>query len=318
MSVHPHRSRWLSLVTATILGAGVALALPAGQGVPRSDGSPRGSAGDGLSLSTPDDRQRLLDQLRENLWRDRELEERYTYLEQRRDIRIGKLGKVRLGPVRTFEVYPSLTPGRTYKRLIAVDGTPLPPGELARRDAEHRSNVLWEKQRRDSETPAQRAERERHDAQRMARQRRELEEAFAVFDIASLGHDTSGAPGRRWLRLSLTPRRHAPASSALVKYLKRLRGEAWVDEAAIQLVKVELEAIDDLTVGWGLLGRVRRGSRASYERQQVEDVWLPARARLQAGGRTLLVRPFSVETEWSWTDFRKVSVGTSLIGARPL
>jgi hypothetical protein len=268
-------------------------------------------------LVTPAGRSALLAQLRDNFWRARELEEQYTYIERRRDVRLGKLGKVSLGPVRTFEVYPSLTPGRTYKRLIAVDDVPLPAEELARRDAEHRANMLWERRRRDEETPAQRAERVRRDQQRSARQRREVDEAFAAFDISPAGHELLEGSERPLLRLALAPRRGAAASSDLVKRLRKFRGTAWVDEAERQLVRIELEAIEAIAVGWGLVGRVGRGSRASYDRRKVDgDVWLPARAHLRASGRTLLVRGFDIDTEWTWTDYRKYSVETAVIGTK--
>ena len=70
---------------------------------------------------------------------DYELQTSYTYLEKRRDVKLSKFGKVTVGPMRTFEVYPSKQPGRTYKRLVAIDGKPLDPAELARRDEAHRA-----------------------------------------------------------------------------------------------------------------------------------------------------------------------------------
>ena len=56
---------------------------------------------------------------------DYQVQKDFTYLERRRDVRISRLGKVTIGPFRTFEVYPSDRPGGTYKRLIEVDGKPL-------------------------------------------------------------------------------------------------------------------------------------------------------------------------------------------------
>ena len=65
-------------------------------------------------------------------------------------------GKVSAGPVKTYEVYPSVEPGNTYKRLVAVDGVPLKPEELARGDRIHREDVLREAARRERETPQER------------------------------------------------------------------------------------------------------------------------------------------------------------------
>ena len=259
----------------------------------------------------------LLSRLRENLWRDRQLEERSTYLERRRDVRVSKTGRVSLGPVRTFEVYPSTTPGRTYKRLVEVDGVPLTTDELARRDAEHLANMLWEKRRREGETPGQRTGREQRALERRERQRRELEEAFGVFDIRPVGLERLEGQAESFLRMSLSPRRDAAAHSDVVKYLKRMEGSAWVDPEAGQLVRVDLRAIRDVTVGWGLIGRVHEGSTASYERRLVNgEVWLPWRARLAVKGRAVLFRTFDFETETTWWDYKKHVVEATVVGAK--
>lgn len=267
-------------------------------------------------LSSPTARARLLEQLRDNLWRDRVLEEEYTYIERRRDVRISKLGKVSLGPLRTFEVYPSVTPGRTYKRLIEVEDVPLGAEELARRDAEHLSNMMWGKQRRERESASQRAQRERANAERDRRQRREFEEAFAVFDIAPAGYEPFEGYARPLLKLVLTPRAQAPASSDLVNYLKKFRGAAWIDVDELQLARVELEAAEAISVGWGVVGRVSAGSRAWYLRRPVADLWSPAWARVEGRGRTLLFRSFDLDAEWSWADYRKHTVDATIISTK--
>src|SRR6266540_5102442 len=84
----------------------------------------------------------LIRKVRDHLQLDSELQTQYTYLEKRRDVKVSKLGKVTVGSVRTFEVYPGDRPGRTYKRLIEIDGQRLAPAELDRRDDEHRQAVL--------------------------------------------------------------------------------------------------------------------------------------------------------------------------------
>src|SRR4051794_25159634 len=83
----------------------------------------------------------------------RELQSQYTFIEKREEIEVSKLGKVSTGPVKTYEVYPSVLPGNTYKRLIAVNGVPLSPAELERQDRVHRDDVLREQAKRQHESP---------------------------------------------------------------------------------------------------------------------------------------------------------------------
>ena len=190
-------------------------------------------------LLSPDQQRVLLERVRANLFRDRELESQYTYLEKRRDVRVSKLGKVSLGDERTFEVYPSAEPGATYKRLVAVNGVPLPKAELEQRDARHLNDMLGEQRRRDAETPVQRAARERRQLDRLARQKREVDEAIAAFDIRPAERVELRGHARPLLMVILTPRPNARASSDLVKYARKFSGTAWVDEADAQVVKVD-------------------------------------------------------------------------------
>ena len=90
---------------------------------------------------------------------DRALQSQYTYLEHRAEVNVSKLGKVSNGPLKVYEVYPSVEIGNNYKRLISVNGVPLTAAELEKQDRIHRDDVLREVAKRQRETPAQRQER---------------------------------------------------------------------------------------------------------------------------------------------------------------
>ena len=92
-------------------------------------------------------------EVRRRMLTDRELQAQYTFIEKREEIKVSKLGKVSAGPVKTYEVYPSVERGNTYKRLIAVNGVPVPPAELEKQDRIHREDVLREAAKRERETP---------------------------------------------------------------------------------------------------------------------------------------------------------------------
>ena len=121
---------------------------------------------------------------------DRELQSQYTFLESREEINVSKLGKVSKGPVKTYEVYPSVRPGNTYKRLIAVDGVPLPPAELERNDRIHREDVLREAAKQQRESPQDRERRLRKEAKEQEEWNRTLDEVFDAYDIQLVGRET--------------------------------------------------------------------------------------------------------------------------------
>jgi hypothetical protein len=84
----------------------------------------------------------LVAKTRANVRSDRELLSQYTYLERRADIRLSKLAKVSTGPIKVHQVYPGFDGLRTYRRLIEVDGKPVPPAELAKQDRERQREIL--------------------------------------------------------------------------------------------------------------------------------------------------------------------------------
>ena len=254
--------------------------------------------------------QQLVREVKAGLRTDEELLRQYTFRERRRDVDVTKFGKVRFGPWREFEVYPSEVPGETYKRLVSVDNVPLAPAVLERRDAEHRKTVLDQLEQIRVETPAQRQKRLAKRARERQEEQDVIDDVFAVYEIAVLGREM--LDGRSTIVTSLTPRPKARTRSDAGKFLKKIRGRAWVNEADRQVVRAELEAIEDITFGFGLLARMHRGSTMVFRRTLVNDeIWLPAEARYKLVGKTLIFRKFALESTTSFSDYRKFNVTTA-------
>ncbi len=248
-------------------------------------------------------------EVRASLMPDGELLRQYTYRERRRDVKVSKLGKVHLGPWRVFEVYPSIEPGETYKRLVEVDGVPLPQDELARRDAAHRQHVLDRAAQRAAESPAERRKREA----KRAKERRDAEEAiddvFRVYEMAVVRRERRN--GRPTLLVSLTPRSGVRTRSDAGEYLSHLHGFVWIDEADRQVVRVEMTVTRDVTLGLGLLARLDAGSTMMFRRARVNDeIWLPAETTFRSAGRSLVFRKFDLEATTHYSEYRKFVVST--------
>ena len=242
---------------------------------------------------------------------DDDLQQAYTYLERRRDVKFSGLGKVSVGPLRTFEVYPSNQPGRTYKRLIAVDGKPLPAAELARRDEEHRRNVLAEFERDKAETPARASARQAKDAQERRERDAIVNDAFAIFEATVIGRDT--IDGQGVMVLWIAPRQNVSPRTREGGYMKKFAGKLWVVEADAEIVKLDLTAFDDISVGMGFVGRVHQGARLEFARRRVNnEAWLPASSHISAKGRTLMFRPFTFDVRTDYMDYKKWSVDTKV------
>jgi hypothetical protein len=241
--------------------------------------------------------------IREAVRLDYQTQANYTYLERRRDVRISKLGKVTIGPVRTFQVMPSPVSGQTYKRLIAVDDKPLPTEELARRDAEHAADVKEAQARQARETPQQRAERLEREAKEQHERQAILEDAFKAYDATIERREiVDGVPV---LVARMRPRKDAPVTTREGRWMSHFEGYLWVAEADYQIVKVDMRATSDVTIGWGVVGRIHKGSRVLFVRRHIANAWLPVETTYEASGRTLIFRPFQFAVTTTYSDYRR-------------
>ncbi len=230
----------------------------------------------------------------------------FTYISRERDVDISKLGKVSLGPLRTFEVYPGSKPGETWKRLIGVDGKPLDPAELARRDREHERDLLKKAEREKTETPRQRAARLQEEAEEIRERDAILEDAYAVFELGFICRET--LDGQPMLVLSLKPRAQARVATREGEWMKQFSGQMWVSEPGYHIARLDLRALDDVSIGWGVVARIHSGSGFTFVRKKIEDAWLPSELTVEGSGRTLLFRKFQVKTVTTYSDHKKAGL----------
>jgi hypothetical protein len=239
----------------------------------------------------------LTRQIREAIRLDYALQKEFTYREHRRDVKISTLGKVTVGPLRTFEVFPSTEPGKTYKRLIAVDGKPLDPAELAKRDAERQRDLAR------LETEAERAARTREEEAERREREAIIDDAMAVFAPTLIGREIY--EGQPVIVAGLSARPNARVTTREGRWFRQFEGRAWIAEADYQIARIDMHAIDDVSIGWGIVGRIHQGSRFVFSRRKVEDTWLPAELIFEGSGRTLLFRKFQLNAVTTYSDYRR-------------
>jgi hypothetical protein len=257
----------------------------------------------------------LLRRAGRNVLLDDTLDERYAYRVERRDYEISLLGKLSDGPVKTYDVGPSpVWPTLVYRRLVAVDGRTLTAAETARLDEKHRREAVDARTRRDMETPAERNQRLRREIKARREAQEGIEDFFRVYAFSSAvpsrldDHDA--------VAVTLTPRRDAHTRTDIGRQMKKWAGRVWVDRAAAQLVRIEVEAIEDVTFGLGVIGRIHKGSRAWYRRGPIEDgTWVPLEARFTGSGRTLMLRPFRMDAWSRYGDYHRLANGEPAVEA---
>ncbi|HYU77504.1 MAG TPA: hypothetical protein VEK56_00880 [Vicinamibacterales bacterium] len=258
----------------------------------------------------------FLEEVRKRLQTDDELQNGYSYVEKRREVKLDKAGRSTKETVKVIESYPGFPGEDRWERVIEEDGKAVPASELAKKDRD-RQKKAEEYVRKLSQQTASDREKAARDREKERRKTVELvDEIFRVYDMRMLGRET--VEGHDTITFSLTPRRGVKARSRDGGIMQHFTGKAWVSESDYELVRLEIEAIDTVSIGLGLLARVHKGSHAAFQRRKVNgEVWLPASASYTGSARVLLLKSLRVGGTAEFSNYRKFTVDTSTSYGRP-
>ncbi|MDQ6894724.1 MAG: hypothetical protein M3167_18875 [Acidobacteriota bacterium] len=246
----------------------------------------------------------FLDAVRGNLHSDETLLDQYTFTEKHTERRLDGKGGVKKVTTETFEVYPSLEPGHTYRRLVERDGRTLTSDELAAEDRRHDKKVA------DAGDAAAEQKRAAKRAEARRKEDSAIAQLFDIYDIQISGREL--LDGRPSIVLAFRPKPRADPAGRAGKVLVKFAGRAWIDEEDKQLVRVDAELVDTLSFGLGVLARLQKGGRASIIRRKVNgEIWLPALAHFTGSARLLLVKGLNLDATSEYSDYRKFQVATT-------
>jgi hypothetical protein len=250
-------------------------------------------------------------EVKKHLATDEERQSGYTFMERRVEQKLDGQGRTTSESVKVYEIYPGLPGEDRYRRLIEEDGKRVPADTLARQDRERQKHV--EEYARKVALPATSSERKsmtRDDDKLRRNYNAAIDDLFRVYDIKMVrrepldGHDT--------ILATLTPKPNVKALTSDGRVMQHFKARAWISESDYELARVEIEAIDTLSFGLGLLARIHKGTVATYERRKVNnEVWLPGKVTWTASARVALVRSLRVRGISEFSNYRKFTVDTS-------
>jgi hypothetical protein len=256
------------------------------------------------------DRETFLQATRKRLQTDSSMQSGYVYLETRHEQTLGKDGRVQEESIKVYESYPGLPGEERWEQLVSENGRSRPASALERemRDRQKKAEALA---RENVEQPAKQEARQQRE---LAERRRDfdavLDDLFRVYDIRMQGRER--LDGHDTVVFSLTPRRDAKTRTREGGQMRQFAVRAWVSESDYELVRVDAEAIDTLSMGFGLLARLHKGAKLSFVRTKVNDeVWLPSRVTYSGSARVALVAVIRRSGTAEFSGYRKFSVDTS-------
>jgi len=262
------------------------------------------------------DKQVFLQKVRQHLDTDEFRQLGYMYVETRREQKLDKKGQPTGESVKILESYPGLPGEERWQRVLSEDGKAISPPELERRDRERQKHVE-EYARNLAKNPEQvKAKEDREREQRRRELTENIDDIDRVFDVRMVGREP--IEGNDTILLTLTPRRDAKPRTRAGGIMRNFNVRAWISESDYELVRLDAEAIDTVSIGLGLLARVHRGSQLSFQRRKVNgESWLPARADYFFSARVGLVAVVRRGGSVEFSNYKKFGVDSSYRIARP-
>ncbi len=214
--------------------------------------------------------------VRENMTRANREQVHYAYKERRTELHTNPFGRLGTGDVLLYDVKPGSTPAITFRTLLEKNGMRV-------------ENSKPEKQ------------------ERMVR----ADGPSAVDDtVATLQFKIDRREmlhGRPTIVVRFAPKPNAKPQTREGKLAKSFSGLIWVDEGAREVMRVEAAAVEDLSYGFGLLARLRKGSAVTLIRERIDDrIWLPTSIKFKGDGRALFaMRKLNIDFAVEWFDYRR-------------
>ena len=208
----------------------------------------------------------------------------YTYLEREVQKKLDGKGQVKSTAVRTYEVMAIC--GEQFERLIEKDDKPLSEKDTA----EEEERVQREVEKRKNESEEERAKRQAEEEKQREKNREFVSDVAEAYNFRLVGSELLN--GRDAWVIAAEPRAGFEPQGKAARFLSKFHGPMWIDKSDMQLVQLDVEATDTVSLGW-VLARIHKGSRLDYEQIRVNDeVWLPEHLNFKLDARIALFKGY--------------------------
>jgi hypothetical protein len=230
----------------------------------------------------------------------------YTYIERDAQNNLDGKGRVKSTETKTYEVMEIY--GEQVNRLIEKDDKALSAKESAKE--EEKVQKIIDKRKNESESD--RKKREEKEEKNREEGRKFVHEVADAYNFKLVGTELIG--GREAWVIDGEPRPGFVPHMKESKFLSKFRGRVWVDKSDLQLAKMEVEAIDTVSLGW-VLARIHKGTRVMLEQTRVNDeVWLPRHLSFKLDARIALLKGYNIDGDQTFRDYKKFRTSAKIVG----
>jgi hypothetical protein len=229
----------------------------------------------------------------------------YTYIERELQTNLDGNGQAKSKEIKTYEILE--IDGEQVQRLIAKDDKPLEGNEAAKE--EEKIQKIIDKRKNESDNDRrkreEKQEKEREDGRKFVR------EVADAYNFKLVG--TELIDGREAWVIDGEPRPGYEPHMKEAKFLPKFHGRVWIDKADLQLTKMDVEAVDTVSIGL-VVARIHKGTRVMLQQTRVNDeVWLPQHVTFKLDARVALLKGYKMDGDLTYRDYKKFRTSTKIV-----
>ena len=245
-----------------------------------------------LSNEQLPDIQTLLAKAREHQQQLDLLREKYTYTETDTDFQLDKQGVMKEKESETHEL--TFLGGVRVRRLTGKNNKPLSAEEQAKEDRRIERLIRELEQGKRPDVPYNQRRFKIADLMRVSRFLNPRRERFRKRDV---------------IVFDFEPNPDFKPSRTDDNFIHNLAGSIWIDEADLQVARIEFQLINAFKIGGGALFAMKPGSRFVTEQDRFfGEIWLPVYTEVTINARAMLFASFGIIHKTSYGNYRQFDV----------
>ncbi len=197
------------------------------------------------------------------------------------------------------------TPQGGLSLTLAINGQPLSPDQRAK------ENQRLEKFANDPEARRKKEEQSRDEDQREQLMLTSLPDAF----LYTYAGTQPGPNGDELVHLTFKPNPNFKPPNHETRVYEGMQGDMLIDPKAMRIAKIDGTLFKDVEFGWGILGRLYKGGKFYIEQRDVGGRWETVRETLDFNGKILMIKPLTIYSTETATDFRAVPANLAVAQA---
>jgi len=230
----------------------------------------------------------------------------YTYIDREVQNNLDGKGNTKSTEIKTYEVLEIY--GEQVQRLIEKDDKPLGAKDAAKEEEKIQKII----DKRKNESDDERKKREEKQEKEREEGLKFVKEVADAYDFKLVGTEDVG--GRETWVIDGEPRPGFEPHMKGAKFLAKFHGRVWIDKGDLQLAKMDIEAIDTVSIGW-VLARIHKGTRVMLEQTRVNDeVWLPRHISFKLDARVALLKGYKIDGDQQYRDYKKFRTSSRIVG----